>query len=102
MSEAKLTDIHFLVVLVFCKHPQGLDAPAESLLSCGYIQAVFGCSTNTLSHISRTTKRPESHLGKLAFLRAFPARFCVLETPHYTFPPLNPLSKPQWKMFTAK
>jgi len=29
MSEAKLTDIHFLVVLVFCKHPRGQDAHAE-------------------------------------------------------------------------
>jgi hypothetical protein len=29
MSEAKLTDIHFLVVFVFLKHPQGQDAHAE-------------------------------------------------------------------------
>ena len=42
MSEAKLTDIHFLAVSVFYKHT------------------------------------------------------------HYTFPLLNPLSKAQWKMFTAK
>ncbi|ACX75363.1 hypothetical protein Fisuc_1770 [Fibrobacter succinogenes subsp. succinogenes S85] len=44
MSEAKLTDIHFLVVFVFCKHPRGSDAHVESLLSNVYIRAVFGCS----------------------------------------------------------
>ena len=48
MSEAKLTDIHFLVVLVVLQTP-----------------------FNTLLHISRTTKRQESHLGKLAFQRLF-------------------------------
>ena len=102
MSEAKLTDIHFLVVLVFCKHPRGSDAHVESLLSNVYIRAVFGCSANIPVTHSRTTKRAESHLGKLAFLRVYPDRFCVLKTPYYTFYPLNSLSKEQWKMFTAK
>lgn len=68
MSEAKLTDIHFLVVFVFCKHPRGLEA----------------------------------HIENEVFKYAFPARFVFYKHSYYTFYPLNPLSKPQWKMFTAK
>jgi len=37
------------------------------------------------------------------FKRVYPDRFWLfLKHSYYTFPPLNPLSKPQWKMFTAK
>ncbi|GEM_PF-5647867 len=138
MSEAKLTDIHFLVVLVFCKHPQGLEAHIENEVFKYAFPARFGCSANTPHYIPRTTKRLELHLGKLAFLWVYPSRFWLfskhpslppplhipeqprglhtrkyasifkrvypdrfwlfLKHPYYTFYPLNPLSKEQWKI----
>ena len=55
MSEAKLTDIHFLVVFVFCKHPRGLDAPAESLLSNVYILTVFVFLKHPITHFIPST-----------------------------------------------
>ena len=42
MSEAKLTDIHFLVVFVFCKHPQGLEAHIENEVFKYAFPARFG------------------------------------------------------------
>lgn len=51
MSEAKLTDIHFLVVLVFCKHPQGLEAHIENEVFKYAFPARFCVLKTPLLHI---------------------------------------------------
>ena len=71
--------------------------PEAQLMSIHFL-AVF-CVLKTPHYIPGTTKRLELHLGKLAFLRVYPSRFWLfLKHPYYTFYPLNPLSKEQWKI----